>query len=295
MKFTVLINTRSHPEGLITTVMNLLNTARDPKEITFAIRVDNDDAESILACQKLSSYGNVSTFIGNRPGSMGREHNEMARKCPADVYLIMNDSVYTCPVTMIPDKDSPTGLIPEMIFWDQYIKVAMEDHKFEPCMCWHLAVAKSADYPIIPHKWFEATGRIFPEYFPWWFDDQWLLSVHQMVYGKSVIRLDALMIHAPKTGVQRMRDSEIWIELYRATVGERIAEAEKVQAAYGMPVGVDPKVLKKIDYYERIHHKSFKKKEKVFGDKRPPDPSYLAAKEQALTVIEHYKKQNGQV
>ena len=294
-KFNVLINSRGHAEGLITTCMYLANTANEPTNIKFSIRADIDDPDTIVAVQRLSNYMDVSLTYGPRPMSMGAEHNRMAVNNPASVaYLVLNDSVYPCPIIKKEKtEDAPTSEV-AMAAWDvtmEEILANFVDNRTS-IFCWHLTQGKTGDYPIIPKRWYDAAGRIFPEYYPFWFDDQWLMAVHCMVHGTTFSRIESLMVHAPKTFVQRMRDNMTWVEHFQSLEHERITEAMKIREAFGMDAEIPEKFLSDIRGYETRFHKEFAEKEERLGDKREPDSSYLAALDAAQRTIAAKKEAN---
>lgn len=295
MKFNVLINSRSHPEGLITTCMYLAHTAQDITNIKFSIRADLDDVDTIVAAQRLSNYMNVSLSYGPRPRSMGAEHNHMAKNTPADVaYLVMNDTLFPCSIVKsAPSPEHPTAEV-SMGWWDTFLEKVIEEHvdREMSIFCWHLTAGKTGDYPIITKKWYDAAGFIFPEYFPFWFDDQWLMALHCMVHKSTFARIEPLLVHAPKSFVQRMRNNMVWVEFYQSMEAERIAQASKIRAAMGMDPIVPQDNIDIVRGYEARFHSEFAEKETRLGDKREPDSSYLAALEFAINTIEQKKANN---
>ena len=287
-KFNVLINSRGHPEGLITTCMYLANTANELHNVKFSIRADIDDLDTILAVQRLMNYMDISLTYGPRPMSMGAEHNRMAANNPASVaYLIMNDSIFPCPILKSEKTDeNPTAEV-SMAAWDVTMEEILErfvDNRTS-IFCWHLPQGRTGDYPIIPKRWYDAAGQIFPEYYPFWFDDQWLMAVHCMVHGTTFSRIESLMVHAPKKFVQRMRDNMVWCEHFQSLEHERVEQAMKIREAFGMDPEIPEQFLGDVRGYEMRFHKQFGEKEKHLGDKRGPDPSYLAALDAAKRTI----------
>ena len=293
--FTILINSRGNPEGLITTCMYMAHTAKHIDKIKFCLRADIDDPDTIVAATKLSQYMDVSLTYGNRPKSMGLEHNHMASINPANyAYLVMNDTLFPCPVIKsAPTPDHPTAEI-AMGFWDEYVRMVVDDNAKADMsiFCWHLSDGKTGDYPIISKKWYDASGRIFPEYFPFWFDDQWLMSVHCMVHGTTFCRIESMLIHAPKRFVQRMRNNMVWVEFYQAKEHERIAEASKIREALGLDPEVPQTFIDLVRGYETRFHAEFHDKEQRLGDKREPDASYLVSLNNAIEYIGQRKTAN---
>ena len=85
----------------------------------------------------------------------------------------------------------------------------------------------------------------------------------------------------------------VWVELYQSLEHERIAEASKIRANLGMDPTVSENFINLVRGYETRFHLEFHEKEQRLGDQRPPDPSYLASLENAISILER-KKANGE-
>lgn len=257
--------------------MQLLGLAMNPAMIRFAIRADEDDQETQEAARKIGKHGYVHLFTGNRPKSLGQEHNRMIREMePCAFYHVLNDDV--CILT----PNWETGPIR---FKDQY-----GPHR---PMCWNLIDSGSPDYPIVTREWIEAAGGLFPEYFPFWFDDMTLACVSCLVTGDRVARIN-IDLTARKTRTQRMRDIHFWYSFYRYLEPERIAWAQSIADKLDLktlyfrkgrvkrrPLNIladRAQMIFDIRGWEDEHAKKFDGIEANIGDPTAPDESYLQAK-----------------
>lgn len=261
-----LINSRGNPERLAGVCLAFADQAARPDLVTFCIRADVDDTETIYMAGRLAKLAAVNLTIGNRPQALGSEINAMAAAVPADVYHVINDD--TWPMTR---------------YWDAAVA---QHHKENPAFmsCWMLAGPTAPDYPIVSREWYEAQGgRIFTDYFPFWFDDRWLGDVAVMVTGKLIHPLP-IYLCANKKRTQRMRDFAFWADFYLSLHHERVVQAQKIADRLGLGLDVQK------DHSEWVQktrewHDDLKTNEaeivKRNADSGEPDPAYLAAKSYA--------------
>ena len=267
-----LINTRGNPDRLVGVCCALSDTAARPDLITFAIRADDDDPETIAAVHRLAEIipGAVKLFVGTRPLSLGAEINHMAANTEADTYHVINDD--TWPLTR---------------FWDACLA---QHHKDNPVFmsCWMLAGPTAPDYPIVSRQWLDANdGKLFTDHFPYWFDDRWLGDVACLLTGDLIHPLP-IWLCAHKKGTQRMRDFPFWVDFFMAHHQDRIDQAQRM--ANKMNLNLDIRrdradwIHKTWEWHgdlvtnaETIQQKN--------ADSREPDAAYLEAKARAEAIL----------
>jgi hypothetical protein len=172
-------------------VRSMHRIASGKHEITYAVGCDSDDPKTIGMAWALRVEGYpVRANCAVRPGSLGSVHNATAAAFPADVYCALCDDVEI--------------LTPE---WDDKIFQAWSKR---PDAVWWWRCASGMTCAIVSEKWRAAAGRIFTDYFPFWWDDMWLLQVWNYAAGQPILKVDAwLKDCGPQT--QRMRDSRFWM------------------------------------------------------------------------------------
>ena len=265
MKITVAIPSRGRALGLIDTVRLLNLSASGKHEITYIIGADADDPNTLNAARALKlGLGCVETFCTERLGSLGHMANLMAQRFPADAYCFLCDDIE--PLTRN---------------WDDSIRKAWRKRP-DGVWWWRTLKERPATYCVVSHKWFMAANqRIFTDYFPFWWADVWLLHVWAMASGLPPQALEAVLDDRAYA-TQRMRDLKFWSDFYMSREAERKAEALAMQKALRWKVGLHDSSLGTLRgaYLEDIPNI-----EKRQGEKAPPTPEYIAARERAQALM----------
>lgn len=262
MKITVCIPSRNRPVMLSGAIGSLHARASGKHEITYVIGCDDDDPNTIAVVDLIKARGlPVQAHCAPRSSSLGGMVNVMCAAYPADVYCSLCDDV-------------KAGTFD----WDEAIHTAWLKRR-DGVWWWR---TKESRYAIVSAKWYTAAGRIFTNYFPFWWDDVWLMQVWRYATGKSDLWVDAwLEDRAPAT--QRMRDLEFWTDFYWSRADERRAEADRIRRALGRPAfRLKPhhELQANPDYTARIGAIQAKQ-----GERAPPTPEYLAAKARAEALM----------
>lgn len=237
-------------------------------EVTYVIGADADDQETINVCELMKLDGRFAYGIFKRTGSLGAMDNELARQAPADAYCVLADDLMLT-------KD-----------WDDKIADAYAE-KTDGVYWWKCKTDPPSLAPIVSHKWFKAAGYLFTDYFPFWWDDLWLMEVWLLAAEQPPIYVDAYMRDTP-VHTHRMRDLRFWSDFYQNRKPERVSEAKRIAAALGWELtGItedlsrtimaspSPAFLEQIPQIERQ------------GDTdKPPTPEYLKAKARAEALME---------
>ena len=261
VKIAVLIPSRGRPERLAKVVLALKRLESGLNAVTYVIGADADDHQTIAASMDLWRAGlPVLPTVGPRSPSLGAIANRLAVKCPADVYTPL------CDDTVV----QTTG-------WDKKIAQAWRD---DPNGVWWWSCVSGATCAIVSENWRAASGRLFTDYFPFWYDDIWLVEVQRYVTGRVGDRLDAWIAdEAP--GTTRMRDLPFWDDFFWSRRDERLAEAARIAGILGLPPvsDADALSLEKNPDFDAV---ALEAKQ---GDRRPPDPQYLLALERARAMM----------
>lgn len=231
-------------------------------EVVYVVGCDDDDPTTSALVGLIEAKGlPVKAHVAPRSSSLGGMVNVMAAANPADVYCSLCDDVKAVTFN-----------------WDEVIHAAWLKRR-DGVWWWG---TKESCYAIVSHKWYAAAGRIFTDYFPFWWDDCWLIQLCMYVTGKPRQHIDAwLEDRAPAT--QRMRDLEFWTEFYWSRAGERRAEANRIRQVLGRPL------IKREPHHELQRNPDFTRRigeiQDRQGERAPPTPEYLAAKARAESLM----------
>lgn len=231
-------------------------------DVAYVVGCDDDDPNTAALVELIKTRDvPVKAHCGPRSSSLGGMVNTMALANPADVYCSLCDDV-----TALTDD------------WDEAIHAAWLKRR-DGVWFWR---TKDSHYAIVSHKWYAAARRIFTDYFPFWWDDCWLIQLWMYATGKPRQYVEAwLDDRAPAT--QRMRDLEFWTEFYWSRADERRAEADRIRRALGRPsfkLKPHHELYRSADYTRRVGEIEAKQ-----GERAPPTPEYLAAKARAESLM----------
>ena len=264
MKISVLIPSRGRPQLLQECVTSLHVRASGRHEITYAIGCDSDDHQTMAMSHVMRwAHGMpVAVHCAVRRPSLGQIANDLALAYPADIYCSLCDDI-----------------VAQTAGWDEAIAQTWRER---PDGVWWWNNRTNATYAIVSEKWRAAAGRIFTDYFCFWWDDLWLLQVWKYASGEHILTANAwLDDRAPST--QRMRDLECWAKFYWSRGEERLAEARRIAAALGWPritapsrreLRPDPAFARRLTVIQ--DHQ---------GEKAPPTPEYVRALRRVQTIM----------
>ncbi len=264
MKISVVIPSRKRPFHLIKAISCLHALASRKHEITYVVGYDHDDPETAGALYTLMiKVPNVKGFCTVRIGSLGQMANLMAEAYPADVYCSLCDDVEV----LSPNWDDAIyrswSAYPAGLWW------------------WRTLKERPATYAIVSDIWFRAAGKIFTDYFPFWWDDVWLMQVWHMASGGPALAVDALL-DDKAFATTRMRDLLFWSDFYTSRKDERRQQAAAMARALGWSA-------KQIDDNVCDVRAEFLAQattiEQRQGDKGPPSPEYIRAKKRAEALM----------
>jgi hypothetical protein len=264
--------------------MTLINLAETPDDIHFCIRLDDDDEATARAVDGLQDHSNnIQVIAGGRPAGMGKEYNRLAALVPdATAFCLMNDSVFLAPIVIGRDG------MPSFSFWDSAIAASIARHGNDQVFSWFMSGVPRGmgfDLPIFTARWVAAAGRLFPEWFPFWFIDMWAFSIAFMVHDSPPLVLRNLLCFAPHGVSQRCRDVEFWCRVYEATHRERLDEAARIRANLGKPTEISAAALYRVRMAEQGNIDNLMRLAATLGDPAPPDAAYIAARARAAELV----------
>jgi hypothetical protein len=199
-----------------------------------------------------------------RTPSLGAMMNRLIEDNPADTYCCL--------------PDDAMALTPH---WDEAIDDAWKARP-DGVWWWRTLAIRPATYAIVSEKWRQASGKIWTEYFSFWWDDMWLMQVWRMASGGPSLAIAAVLDDQAQSTI-RMRDLRFWSDFYTRMKGKRQAQALAIARALGWPTptledtacDVSPAFLKEADKIEANQ-----------GDKGPVTIEYLRAKRRAEQMME---------
>lgn len=267
MRISVLIPTRNRPFDLSGAAWSLVSRASGKHEVRYLVGCDADDATTIAMVWALRLRGvPLYPFVAKRQGSLGQFINMMTEAAPADVYTSLADDI-EC-VT----QD-----------WDDCIASAW---KQKPDGVWWWGCPTGTTFAIVSEKWRAAAGRVFTDYFPFWWDDCWLFEVYRFAAQEDTMRRLECTLLDKAVSTTRMRDLPFWTDFFWAMRPERIEEARRIAKRLGWPKvrETKPYELEPSPYFNPA------KTEAQQGEKTPPTPEYLRAKARAEALMSNLER-----
>jgi len=275
MKITVLLASRGRPEQLAGALYSLHNNASGEHDVQYCIGCDVDDPATIGIAKTMSIRLKLGYRVAERQASLGSLINQLALDIPADVYTSF------CDDTICLTKG-----------WDKAIAEAYEKNP-QGVWWWTPAYKDPVTVAVVSEAWRAAAGRIYTDYFPFWFDDLWLLEVWILATENPWVYIDAKLADFPRA-THRMRDLRFWHDFYHHTRPMRVAEAKKIAAALGWPVPTTSEILGEI--IGRVRKDFIDNAEKIEANQGEvatlPTPEYKQAKARAEMIMKLPLEQN---
>lgn len=273
MKLTVIIPSRGRAFQLLASIRTAQQAESGKHEVTYIVGCDADDPQTIGICQMLRLGspvgGPVTAHCFERTGSLGEMVNQMALDVPGDVYVGLCDDV------LIRTQG-----------WDQKIAEAVEATP-GGVFWWKTDPSRPAAYAIITEKWRAAAGYLYTDYFPFWWDDLWLIEVWVLASEGPWLFVDAWLEDRPNR-TQRMRDLLFWHDFFARMKPKRVAEAKRIAEALGWKLtGITEQLAAEILKPSPAFFAEAENIERGQGDvDKPPTPEYVRAKLRAEQMLE---------
>lgn len=264
-----LITSRGNPEKLLSTCLTASTLSAKPINVRFYVRLDDDDEGSWWAIRKLNKHVSLDVSVGPRPKALGSCVNELAAEAisdGADYLCVLNDDV----IMLTPN-------------WDDKVRTLAQG----TVSVWNPAEGDVCfDYPIVTRGFYNAQGgKLFTDFFPFWFDDRWLQDAI-VIGAPNLVKQLHITLCARKRGTQRFRDIDFWLKHYLFMEPMRIAQAQRLSDTLGTGIDVrtDAGAVERARLLREEHMKDIADLAVRYSwaeDKREPDPAYLMAKAEA--------------
>lgn len=221
MRIAVIIATRGRAQRAASVIECARNLMSGQSDVQFVAALDADDAASVAF---FAAYPDVVSCVRPRPPGVGDCWNRAAREHDADIYVPLTDDAWF---------SEP--------FWDlKLIRLLKE----EP-LCKALGVVGWMDIgqPTIvtlfgmTRAWIERNGGVLIDpRFPFWWGDTALVEIALFATGLGMPQSDQLkFVTRPGVYNPRLRDMDLWWDLFAATRHERVSTGIAMARAAGLP------------------------------------------------------------
>ncbi len=273
MKIAVIVATRGRPQkagGVIECARDLLSGRH---EVEFIVAADADDSRTV---DYFSTFQRVTLCVRTRPIGVGDCWNRAAKAHPADIYVALPDDFW---------MGAPG--------WDAMMVNALTKGIEGTMLPAQLGIISFYD-PVQPTisalfgmtaKWIELNGFIFDPRFPFWFGDSALVEAALFATGGGMPGSTSLHFASMPGNVNpRLRDMDLWWDLFAATRHERVETGRKIARHAGLPVIDDYTMARLIMECEDRDAAGRSNMPMVLASiqhPKAPDAEYMAAKAQA--------------
>jgi hypothetical protein len=270
MKIAVVLPSRGNPGRLQAVLMALDHLSSGRHEIAYHLIVDADDRDTLELPLAWARQGVVFRHGGDPAVSHFNRINKLVRTLDADAVSWFADDVF-----------------PLAMHWDALIANGIDQGL--PAFAWmEITDPDNMTYPILSKRWLDAVGYMFPEYFPFWFVDTWIMEVYELAFADSMPIVQNLPVGGRRGGTRGMHDLEYWFRFFAATHPERERDARRLADALAVDVPDEGRIA-----MSREHHKRFLRQlenvdvyEQTFGaDSVVPSVRYLRLKAEADRVF----------
>lgn len=274
MRIAVAIISRGRPLKLIGVVEGMAALASGKHEIIYGVRCDEDDPQTMEAAEALSTGHPILIQSGPRPATLGEAHNGLmagmqGEAGPFGVFVSWIDRTFVV---------TPG--------WDEEIarEAAADSIRL---MWWKSEQDPHPTHPVVPAGWYDACGgRVWAEFFPFWFANTWLAEVWELARGAELVFLNTVQYAGRRGRTQRLRDLMFWSEFYQAMRPMRVEEAARIRAVLGWPE--PPNTAARVAEWEG-QWKQFRWRmpeiERQFESGWEPDAQYLETRARAEAMM----------
>jgi hypothetical protein len=261
---------RSRVRGLAAVLHSLKFLESGEHEINYVVAADDDDQATIdFVNGEIPNHKGLRLRVGPRDTTLGGLINKTANENPADVYLVINDDILVLSYQ-----------------WDKTIAEAVEKTPYG-VFWWKNATPEEVLFPIVTEAWRAASGGIFTDHYPFWYDDLCLTELWMMTTSQENIVLPVYVCDRPRTVTHRMRDLVFWQEVYKKTRVLRVQKAHEMAEKLGLekPQAALQIGLLMQNHMKRVSDEWIQSIENMQGDPASPDQAYLDAKKRAEDLI----------
>lgn len=281
-QISVLVATRGRPVFLGRLLRSLEERVSCPAKVDIAIYVDEDDAATLEFSQAHEAVLSTYFHVGPRTPTMGEMIHQLQRQRPlSDIYVTtVDDTLFLTPA------------------WDDSIREAYASVPDGIAMAYVddlTGDSGSVSLVTLSRAWIEASGVMFTEFFPFWFDDTWLDQVALMVGRKLPLPVvAATQSQGLQNRTSRMRNLAFWDRFFYHTLEDREQAARRlIERIYrGQPEALE----KQIESMQRFCQKFRRRGSRLdracvhyiemtratSARFEPPNPRYCAVEERAV-------------
>lgn len=215
---TVLVATRARPTFLFRLLRSLEERVGRSEKVDIAVYVDEDDTATLDFSQSHQAVLPTCFHVGPRTSTMGEMIHQLQRLRPeSDIYVTtVDDTLFLTPA------------------WDEAIRQAYASVPDGIALAYVDDLngdAGSVSLVTLSRAWIEASGAMFTEFFPFWFDDSWLDQIAMMVGRKLPLPVEAVtQSQGQQNRTSRMRNLAFWDRFYFHTLEDREAAARRLMA-----------------------------------------------------------------
>ena len=269
MKISVIMPSRGRVRQLTAALISLQVLASEEHQIQYGVACDDDDPATLEHLKEWKkTFPSLCFMHGPRAESLGTLDNMLAERMPADVYVVWGDDLMCCTNEWDKRIAEAVERVPHGVFW------------------WKSQFDAPSLVPIITEKWRAASGTLFTEHFPFWFDDLWLWELWQFATDDMPEFLDIRVADKPAF-TTRMRELGFWAKFYHGMRNLRVREGLRIAEALGLPKPkaglVVPEVFKDYTHMHPDMVADVEKRNKA--ETGPADPAYLRAKAKAEEMM----------
>lgn len=227
MKIGVCLVSRGSPASLEMVIRGLKLLASEENNIKYVVGIDDDDLATGVRMQRAFDNDNsVMLSISPRPLSVGSIWNKCVKAIDAEVYMLVGDD------TLCLTQN-----------WDQMLVLISKKHMVTSAHC--AFSPDSAVFPIFRKEWLDAAGYLFPEHFPFWFNDTWWQELSNFTFGEKTTVYRDISFGGKVGKTQNMRDVDFWWGFFNATRIVRLKEAAIIRQKLFLPA---------VDLLELLQH-----------------------------------------
>lgn len=274
MHIAVIIPSRGRPLSLKAVMVALQALSSGKHRISYTVLADRDDPDTAWYIEdvrdtiegtKDAPTGDTLTIIQDENRLINIRENEIAPTLRADAYMPWADDLF-----------------PMAQNWDEIIAYAIEQANV-PAFSWQEANDPTNHTAIVISKvWYEATGRLFPDYFPFWFADTWMKEVFQFAFGAQMPIIEQLAFGGKRGTTGNMHDLGFWFRVFAETRDERIEDARKICKAMELSMPNTKEAEELFAKADMMQLRAVPRYELQFGaGTKPPTEFYREAKARA--------------
>jgi hypothetical protein len=268
MRIEVLVPSRDREQSMQAVLVSLHALSSGEHNVRYTVLCDDDDVATRATA--LTLQGLDVRVISAPRALINKRENEIIMASDAEAFMPWADDLF--------------ALTPA---WDEVIASIITKADI-PAFSWQEAQdPKNHTAIVLTRKWVRAAGRFFPEHFPFWFADTWLKEVFWLSYGQEMPLVEHLRFSHKREPTTNMHDLGFWFRVFAATRGERVEDAKRIAAAYGLPPIPHDKIIPLFERADRLQMERVPQFELIFGaGKTAPSAAYLEAKAKAEKLLQ---------